>query len=212
MAPALFGCLYRKGDPNEWVGAVRSVVLVGCLIVAAFGLAGGYYARELYAAKFDRSGANVPSDTTPDPSLGVIASFANDAKAMPQLVGRTLVWGMFPVCVAPVLAQFNQRDVGYWAVDSGECCTRQAPDCAGWGAKGGALVLRFREAWLGLEDAVADSETRYSFNPAESRVFVSFGDPANIIERLHFRAAVLSATGAVAALLVMLYQSLRHKY
>jgi len=132
-------------------------------------------------------------------------------------------WGFFglvPICVAPVMIDTGNRQVNYWAVGHGTCCTDVSdPNCGDWNRAVGGIKLEYTEFYPKLQDAVKHSKGRKGLLPRENAPYIIWGDPdeqfkVNILVLL---ILVLSSKGVFASkycsvigVLAGLFDSLMH--
>lgn len=221
-ATPLFAWAFKRSHTKLWQKTLAATVFWGMLVGCASATAGGYFLRDyLYSVehstvKFaDTSAAEGPTVS----GFGRIVTFgsATDDKvrgqARPSTGGRHIVWGFWPVCVAPITDAFEQETVKYWAVGAGHCCAKQPMTCEFWNApSGGALPLHFKEFYPNLAQAAADALASYSLKPSDDTQYVFFGDTAKMLSNLKYRSSVIIGGGGSFAILLMFVRAIGGSY
>lgn len=201
LAPMVFSCCYPQPTETEkavfdtkrpmsslypWVITVRNVAFWALLFGGMVGVSGGYFMRELYFVQTGGSYAKLSTTAPPKRDIGTITSFANNGKPNGNAVGRTVGFGVLPVCVAPIVESANQKIVSYWALSTGVCCTHTPADCYSFDKPAGGTILKnqYLEFFPNTEDAIKDAVKVNGLLVDDTRIFLHRGNPDEHISEL----------------------------
>jgi hypothetical protein len=213
MAPVIFSCCY-SGVPTtpEWKPTVRRVAFWGLLFGGVAGCLGGYFGRELFVIRILTPYSNVISTNPPYTDLGLATSFANGALPLNYGVGRSTAFGLYPLCVAPIIETPTQKVVSYWAVGVGACCSPTPANCSGWTTPAGATRLYYLEFYPTLSTAVTDAVNNFNYVPEPNALYVRYGDPNAIQNSLRNLVIICTSVSGGLGIVFMAWRSYHGPY
>jgi len=156
--------------------------------------------------------SNVSTTNPPFTDLGIATSFANGGAPLNYGVGRSTAFGIYPVCVAPILETPTQKVVSYWAVGTGSCCSPNPATCSSWTTPAGATRLYYLEFYPSLSSATQDAISNFNYVQETNAIFVRYGDPNTI--QTYLRNVLIGGTigPVVLGLAFMIWRSYKGPY
>jgi len=233
---ACFALLFRHHAKSCWLGAfwcvaagsvaviVRErrgcrpnflrVLGVYCIFATGIGVSLGFYTFDKYVSPFTvyREGRwynNVlPSDHPGAKKDGGILTFSFDTYIDPVKGVGFRNGDLF--CVAPIVSQNADRNVGYWAVGKNCCRPRGLFKCGdAWNENAKSAMMMYETGSLEVGDmtfykkAVEEAAAAYEFTVPEEPTFVRWvADPEAELEALHAGAVRFLWYGLGASLLL----------
>lgn len=214
-APSIWVCLFRPlAKMSGWRETLYSLSFWAFLLGSAAGCGGGYFLREYRYAIRGVQATSVSPTTVVD--AGSIISFTGGTKPYPELGARTAHLGIWPVCIAPLLANPSDKEVNYFAVGNGVCCAGEKPKCHNWDkANKGAIVLHSNQMeFYPSTGAIAKitSGPPNSMLVSPQHKFVIWGDVAVMKSDDAFYAGITLFSTALFVLVLSTWKAVRTDY
>lgn len=193
----------KRQKRKEWRSTLSRVVLLGVFWAGATGITAGYFVRSLYYVQQLQSFPSINPTINPVSNFGSTKKFEPAGRPQPTIAGRVLGYGFFPVCVAPINPNPTDKNVNYWAIGHGECCTKQPPNCENWDRdKLGGIVLKQNEFYPDIHKAIDNSKTTFSTISHPDAIYLIYGDADAMTKQLETLACTVTLVGFAFALLL----------